>query len=282
MLSNSRPLSSTKSLVVRDKGFVFLVALVLSPILTAAEKSPTMNMTIDQRLSRLERLQANDNFVDLFARVESLQRELDNIRGEVEVLSHDVKNLKKQQKDIYSDLDKRIQAAETRVESVSEKIDVVSRGGLLAPSFGTSGGAATANNTPAGLVLPVQEQDAYQKAFNQIKEGKYKEAITQFQIFLLTYPSGTYADNAQYWMAESYYVLRDYKAAIVEFGKVLAVYPQSQKIPDAFLKIGFAYYEQEDWPNARRNLETVVAKFPDSSAAKLAGRRLAQMKADNR
>lgn len=282
MVSHSRILHISKSLAKHGRGFVFLTAMLTLPTAGAAEKSPTMNMTIDQRLSRLERLQASDNFVDLFARVETLQRELDNIRGDVEVLAHQVKSLQKQQKDIYVDLDKRIQAIDTRVQDVSDKLELVSRGGSSSQSFGSSTGSAPTNNTPAGLALSGQEQDAYQKAFNLVKESKYKEAINQFQIFLLTYPSGTYADNAQYWMAESYYVLRDYKAAIVEFGKVLSVYPQSQKIPDAYLKIGFAYYEQEDWSNARRNLESVIAKFPDSSAAKLAERRLAQMKSDSR
>ncbi len=129
---------------------------------------------------------------------------------------------------------------------------------------------------------PLEVHPADQQAINLLKDGRYEEAIAAFQKFLVRYPKGQFADNAQYWLAEANYVLRHFPTAIEEFNKVLVNYPDSQKIADAMLKIGYCYYELKKWQQARKILEELVKRFPDSTAAQLAKNRLHRMKLEGR
>jgi len=126
---------------------------------------------------------------------------------------------------------------------------------------------------------PLQEQAAYEKAFNFLKQSHYDHAIEGFQEYLSKYPEGELADNAQYWLAEAFYVSQRYQTAVVEYQKLLSGYPASLKYPDALLKIGYSQYELGDQQQARKTLEQVMRKFPDSTVARLAAKRLNEFRA---
>ena len=126
-------------------------------------------------------------------------------------------------------------------------------------------------------VPPVDETKAeasYRAALAFLKTGQYDQSIEAFNGFLVEYPSSAYADNAQYWLAETRYVQQDFSSALPEFEKVINVYPDSAQVPGAVLKIGFCYYELERWDDARTALERVVREYPDTTAARLAVQRL--------
>lgn len=243
--------------------------LGISPVLAAS--ADTRNMTIDQRLSRIERQMENQNLVEMFMRLQSLQREIEQIRGDLEVLTHEIKGMKKRQKDLYLDLDNRIQQVELAASAM---------GGAPSGDMGMSGDFSGGSEQGGGITdgVPASEQEAYQMALGLLRDAKYKEAIEQFKVVLLTFPDGDYSDNAQYWLGEANYVMREFRTAIAEFAKVVSQYPNSTKIADAHLKIGFSYYELEDYKKAKASLDTVVKDFPKSTAARLAQSRLHQMK----
>lgn len=251
-----------------------LLLLVLSlsshNISLAASPEGVKNLTIDQRLTRIERLLRNQNMREVFQRLDTLQDEVQSMRGAMDVLSHDVASMKKGQRDIYIDIDSRIQELTGKVENLSA---LTSMGGL-----NSLANDALDDNAFDGELSPMKEEDEYQAALDLLKNGKYAEAVNQLQVFLMTYPSGEYADNAQYWMGEAYYVSRNFKASIVEFTRIINSFPNSPKIADAHLKIGFSYFELKNWPNAKLHLEKVVKEFSSSAAARFASRRIQQMK----
>ena len=121
------------------------------------------------------------------------------------------------------------------------------------------------------------EREAYQKAFDLLRGGRYDAAITGFRQFLKDYPKSGYAGNAQYWLGEAYYVSKDYPAAATEFQKVISGYPDSSKVGDARLKLGFTYYELGDWQKSRDALTAVVKNHPGTTVARLADQRLKRL-----
>lgn len=254
-------------------GFLFALGATLSGSVIAADAS-TQNMTVDQRLKRLEAAQSNQNMVDLFLNMEKLQREVEGLRGEIEVLNHSVDQIKKQQKDLYQDLDQRIQQVEMAATAAAEN---------AAAGNGQQAGSSSAQNQGAGVGnSQLQEQSSYQNAFEFLKQAQYREAVQAFQSFLQTYPGGEYADNAQYWLGEAYYVMKDFSAAMREFQKMVSTYPKSAKLADAHLKVGYCYYEMKDFPKAAQTLKMVTEKFANSTAARLADKRLQQMRLENK
>ena len=130
----------------------------------------------------------------------------------------------------------------------------------------------------APIADPVAEKQAYDEAFDSLKNGRYAEASRQFADFVERYPASEYADNAQYWLGESYYVTRNYRVALDTFQRLISEFPDSAKVPDAQLKIGLSYYSMQNWEAAERELERVVEAYPGTTPARLAQNRLRTMR----
>lgn len=122
------------------------------------------------------------------------------------------------------------------------------------------------------------ERDQYRAAYELLQQGDQDSAQSRFQDFISNYPNSDYADNAQYWLAESYYGQRDFDNARVEFARVEQQYPGSAKVSDAQLKIAYILYEKKQYDEARQRLETVKTRYVGSRAARLAEDRLLLMK----
>ncbi|WP_126453683.1 tol-pal system protein YbgF [Sulfuriflexus mobilis] len=220
--------------------------------------------SLEKRVERMEKLLESQGLVDLYLRLEALQQEVQQLRGDVEQQGFAVNGIKQRQRDLYLDIDRRLGQLETgRAPSATAP----------APATSPAPRAAAAGN-------PAAEESAYREAFGLLKEGRYKPAQSRFADFVVKYPASVYADNAQYWIGEVNYVTRAFEQAIVEFNKVLNNYPNSQKQADALLKIGYCYYELKDFAKARESLQAVESRFPDSTAARLASTRLQQLKTE--
>lgn len=137
---------------------------------------------------------------------------------------------------------------------------------------------ATPAATPPAQPDPQLERKHYEKAFTLLREGHYDQAVAALQAFLETFPNGRFADNAQYWLGEASYVQRRFADALVEFEKVVNNFPDSPKRADAMLKMGYTYQELGDVEKAMVTLSDVTRSFPDTTAAKLADRRLQAIK----
>jgi tol-pal system protein YbgF len=214
---------------------------------------------LDARMQRFERVVSNQSLVDLDQRVNAVQTEMRTLRGRLEELENTLEALRKQQRDMYSDLERRVGAAQ---------------------SGGTSFGSGSASGTASGAVgtargqSSAMEQSQYSAAFGHLKAGNYAAAISGFKQVLADHPEGTLGDNATYWLGEAYYVTRDYPNAAASFQEVLARWPDSRKAPDALLKLGFTQAEMKRNAEARNTLSEVTQRYPDSEAAKLAAERL--------
>jgi tol-pal system protein YbgF len=139
--------------------------------------------------------------------------------------------------------------------------------------------SAQATLPPAELSeTPAAETDAikrdYGAATRALEQKDYKLAIGRFRDFLKKHPKSRLANNAQYWIGESYYALRQFDQAILEFDAVRRKYPQGEKVPAALLKQGFAFAELGEKVNARLILQEVVEKYPQSPEAARAKQRL--------
>jgi tol-pal system protein YbgF len=214
---------------------------------------------LDTRLGRIERVVANQSLLDLANQSESLRNDLRAMHNDVDLLSNNLEASRKQQRDLYADLDRRMKILE-------------SRGGAGSSGDAGSGGAGADSSAPAS-----DDKAAYQTAFNLLKDSQYDRAIAAFQKFLIVYSDSSLADNAQYWLGEAYYVNKSYPEAQGAFQRVVDKYPQSRKRPDALLKIGYCQYELKQWESAKGTLSQVAKQFPDAPAGHLAQQRLDKM-----
>ena len=124
----------------------------------------------------------------------------------------------------------------------------------------------------------VDPQERYRKAFDEFSSGDYDQAIKDFRKFVKEFPSHNYADNALYWLGETYYSQKNFPRAIIEFKKVSEEYPNGNKVPDAMLKIGLSYANLRDFKNAEDYLQMVLEMYPFSNAARKADLGLKEMR----
>jgi len=118
----------------------------------------------------------------------------------------------------------------------------------------------------------------YSYAFQLYQEGNYEESIEKFHEFLSKWSDDNLSNNAQYWIGENYYAMRDFQNALSAFQAVSANYPRGAKVPDAMLKIGYTYYEMGNSVRAKEMLNSVIKNHPKSSSANLARQTLAKWK----
>jgi tol-pal system protein YbgF len=239
---------------------------------------------IDARVTRIERIISNQSLVELAQHLDQVQADVRQLRGRVEELEYNAEAMKKQQRDLYSDLDKRIAALGGGSAGAAAAGALGGAGGSAASgssSQSPAGGAAGSTGSSTGAAGSAadsggssEEQTVYAQSFDALKAGSYSVAITGFKSFLSSYPASPLAENAQYWLGEAFYVTRDFDSATGAFRNVLQKWPDSRKAPDALLKLGYTQLEQKKTGEGRATLSQVVQKYPGTDAAKLAAERL--------
>lgn len=247
---------------------------------------------LDERLKRLERVIGSEGLLKLFEEVESLGTEVRELRGQLEVQAHTIEQLKQRQRQLYLDTDQRLQRIESAPPAQAASplpqpsvpaapspapASRTTEGAVPTPDPAPAAGAAASTTETTG-VDPFAEQQAYQGAFDLLKAGRYEDAAGAFQQFIVEYPSGSYADNAQYWLGETYYITRRFAESVQEFQRLVVQHPNSQKLTHALLKIGYAHDELGNKAEAERVLGELIARYPQSAAAGLARKRLVSIR----
>jgi tol-pal system protein YbgF len=176
----------------------------------------------------------DDRLAELANQVEELQAEVGRLRGEIEELRH--------------------------------------AGKAGARATAAPDAAARAREEPGGLSQGSAELRSYEDAFARFRESDYRGAIDRFRSFLQNQPSSDYADNALFWLGESYFRVGDFEQAVLTFEDVAKKYPGGNKVPDALYRQGLALLElgrrdgQIDTygPAARQVFQRIVDEYPQS------------------
>lgn len=241
-----------------------------------------------------------EQMMEMVMQMQQMQDEIRMLRGRIEEQAFEIETLKRRQRDQYLDLDQRITEAaagtvilpgsaaggsaamnSARVPGEGQPARPVDVPELRAPT--TTQSSVTGLDVPqaqarTAVNSPEAEQAAYDSAFQALKDLRYADAADEFQRFLQRYPNSDLADNAQYWLGESYYVTRNYELALDAFATLQDQFPESSKVPDSLLKIGYTHYELKQWDQARAALTQVQEQYPSTTLARLAESRLRSMR----
>lgn len=235
------------------------LAIGAAVIAAPAPVSDVNSGSIEQRLQTLERMVSTRTNVQhrIQEQLDLMQDEVNELRGSVELHSHKLEQILQRQRELYLEIDKRIQAA-----TAAPAAPVVAETTTQAPSMG--------------------ESQAYDRAVNLIlKDKRYDQAIPEFQAFLQKYPQSDYVANAHYWLGQLLFNKQDWKQASSHFENVVRFYADSPKRADSILKLGMTMQKLGNQARAQQLFEQVASEYPDSSARKLADARLRELKQGN-
>ncbi|MEX0607770.1 MAG: tol-pal system protein YbgF [Halofilum sp. (in: g-proteobacteria)] len=270
-----------------------LAALLPLPVLAQSGEEGARSATdrLEQRVRRLENTLDSDQLVRLMRSINSLDEEIRALRGDIETQGHQLEEMRERQRNLYSDLDRRVRELEVagrqREDEESSGDDGASGSNSDEPGVsaaqedaeltGAERAEAADDGEEADAPDEQAQREAYNEAFDLLKDGRYEAAADAFQSFLEEHPEGPYSDNAQYWLGESYYVTRDFEDALEAFRQTIERYPESAKVPDARLKTGYTLHELERHDEARTVLQEVMSEHSGGTVARLAEERLLRL-----
>ena len=245
--------------------------------------------------------QSTTTLYELMGRLEQMQSEVQQLTGKIDEQANRIDDLKKHQGTMYSDFDERLQNIENKANGVTANPNEVAK-----PSSITTNAKEVQPTTAAPVVVPTNsaqkanpiekatanqgskpqidtpqsqgpDKQGYFMAYDELRSGHTTQSIEQFKAYLNQYPTGEYANNAQYWLGEAYRVNQDNASARKAFNDVLEKYPNSLKVPDAILKLGYIEVDQKNSVKATEYLNRVISDYPKSPAAILASKKLLKL-----
>ena len=270
--------------------FILPGLLVVSLASQAAGKGAPVSepaaADITNRLDRIEQLLQSQGLLDMLQRLESLQTELQRLRGELEVQSHTLEQMKKQQRDLYTDLDRRMQRLESGTIATTKPPDQAGTAGnppleTLPAAAGTSGPAISPSDTvpDAQPALTVETTARPSPPATRIDEGPAVQPPAETapaQDTETTAPDDTMGtpatttsadparEKADYQKAFSLLKQAQYAQAIKEFDQYLNNYPTSQYADNAQYWKAEANYVTQQYESAIKEYEKLVVQYPDS------------------
>ena len=251
-----------------------------------------------QRLNKLERALDNQGLLDLFQQLESLQAEVQSLRGQLEEQQYTIERLRKSQRDAYVDLDRRLQESlmnggapntmsgdglsgqETNppltVYQPGEQpevagtpapgIDVeVQQGPALNPPANEFGAANTPpmDGAAASGSDPALGANNDQSAVQMREEPALPEpsmGTTEGQ------PGDTPPLSADQAYREAFGLLKagKYDESIDAFNLFLLDYPNSEFADNSQYWLGETYFVKQDYPAAIEQYRNLITNYPDS------------------
>ena len=134
-----------------------------------------------------------------------------------------------------------------------------------------AGGSTAAGQRPA-------LQERYRQAIVLYTRARYAEARTAFQQIFDGNPTSDLADNALFWIGETYFTAGDYGNASRYYRRVVDEFGDQNKAPDALFKLAITFERTGDLILARKTLEEVISRYPYSTPARTAKSELNRIK----
>jgi tol-pal system protein YbgF len=107
--------------------------------------------------------------------------------------------------------------------------------------------------------------------------GQYDLAIIGFESYIKTFPQSQDADDAQYYVGNSYLNQGKYERAVDAYNLTIRNYPKGNVIPDVYYKLGTALKSLKQGDKAREAFSFVIKTYPDTQAATLAQQQMQQL-----
>ena len=184
----------------------------------------------------------------LYQKLSELDKEVAELRSQLEENSVLMERSLELQQQRYLDLDSRI------LELSSIERNIVS------------------NSAEEDLVMDngqAEEKLLYKNALELFEASRYAEALEVFSEVIISYPDGIYTPDAYFWSGELFLAQELYEDAKLSYAEVFEQFPDHIRSADSLYKLGEIQRIDSEFIEAINYFERVVSLFPDSGAAQL-------------
>ncbi len=110
----------------------------------------------------------------------------------------------------------------------------------------------------------------FAQAYLKYKRREYEAAINLFRNYLSVFGQSEKADDANFWIAESFTSQGKLAEALDEYNNILAKYPNGDRAAGARLKKGVTLLRLEKRQEGVETLKTVISLHPNSRESEMA------------
>jgi tol-pal system protein YbgF len=253
-----------------------------SRVQVVAEKAQQSNRNIESRIDDLEKnmIAREQEIRQQAARIRAAQdrfiEDLALLRGSLEEVEHRInqqivtlENAERAGQGLDAQQAEEIAALKAQTLRIEEYLNLSAEEASAAGAIPPAPGEDEKKEKAA-----LSAKDMYALAKQAYDNGSLETARQGFEALIKAYPDAPQADNAQFWIGETYYREKWFEKAILEYHKVIKNYPKGNKVPAALLKQGFAFSQLKDATNARLVLSELVKKYPKTNEAAIARKKL--------
>lgn len=147
-------------------------------------------------------------------------------------------------------------------------------GATPAPAAGGAPAPVTPAPAPAAGPNAMSPGRLYDLAWADYTAGNYDLAVEGFASYVRSFPKSESADNAQYYIGESFFQRGKLAEAVEAFGRVISTYPRSDVAGQARYKRGVCYERLNQPDRAREDYDVVIKTLGETDAGRLAKQRL--------
>jgi len=260
---------------------VLVVALAFSQGTTVSAQDYS-RMSTEQRLERLEKINSSRDDLQLSQSLDALQQDIQSLRGQLEVLEHQMSGLSKQQKDYYNDLNVRIR----KLQGAGVATTPSSTTGM-SPAESAAVSSATTTTAAATTTVPLEDSLGPTAAdLNSTQGTQTNSHLNQSAIMntgsdttlnptmpaaastpiATTLQAPVAGDNAEAYLAAYQLVVnRNFSEAQSALQQYIDQYPNGEYVANAYYWLGEVHLTQKQLPEAERAFKTVVERYPNHS-----------------
>lgn len=234
---------------------------------------------LDSELEPLRASQAASS-----ADLEQIKGAIDAQSGRIEDIEHIVKRVIERDLSEQDEMRAQLTLMTKKVSELEMMVKQQQQYLKLEPPASTQNRQTTGTTPSPGSTVPkvavipenqkTGELALYDASLAAYRAGQFQEAREGFEDFLKRYPKSDLADNAYFWIGESYMSLNRYEQAILAYQEVIKKYPKGNKVPSALLRQAMAFVEIKDEMSAKLLLNKIIKNYPNSNEAKIAQTRL--------
>ncbi len=217
------------------------------------------------------------------ARLPELQTSMTELLERLDIVNDRLGKLEAAQADLTATSERRVSersvepapvpARPSHVPAPAAPVSHPAAAPVVAPAVAPVG-ARPSTAPPARADIYTQ----YRNALVLYGKNRWADARNVFQQVFDAEPSGELADNALFWIGETYYAAGDYTNAMRYYTRVTKEYPNENKAPDALFKTGLAYVKTGDLAMARKTFEETMARYPYATSAASAKAELSRIR----
>lgn len=282
----------------RATGALALAAVLLGAVPAQAQRRELQQMAADLRILQ-EQTQLLQNAVNtLTDALKAVNGRIDDQAGvtrkgfadqklQSDAMGSDIRVVRER----VDDTNVRITSLSQEVEALREAVSAIPVMTMTAPFDPAAAGpsptgepsdpAAPAGAPPAPAPAPVvpvptagSPTRLYDMAWADYTAGSYDLAIEGFSSYVRSFPKSEFADNAQYYIGQSYFQRGRWPEAVDAFNRVISTYPRSDVIGNAYYQRGLSFERMNQPDRSRADYEYVLKTAADTDAGRLAKQRL--------